>query len=145
LALGLHCCAWAFSSCGEQGLPFVGVCGLLTVVASLVREQPLGAWASVVAAHRLSSCGAQALVALWHVESSWTGNQTRVPYIGRQILIHCTTREVQDEALSISFSTLQFSKHTQTHILSSMFPCFPYILILVKMILNFYIVMTMQI
>ena len=37
-ALGLCCCAQAFSSCGEQGLLFVAVCGLLTVVASLVVE-----------------------------------------------------------------------------------------------------------
>ena len=28
--------AWAFSSCGEQGLLFVAVCGLLIEVASLV-------------------------------------------------------------------------------------------------------------
>ena len=32
-ALGLHCCAWAFSSCGEQGLFFVAVCGLLRAQA----------------------------------------------------------------------------------------------------------------
>ena len=34
--LGLHCCARAFPSCGEQGLLFVAVHRLLTVVASLV-------------------------------------------------------------------------------------------------------------
>ena len=39
--LGHHCCAWAFSSCGEQGLLFVAVCRLLTVVASLVVEHRL--------------------------------------------------------------------------------------------------------
>ena len=37
-ALGLHCCARAFSSCGEQGLLFVAVHRLLIVVASLVAE-----------------------------------------------------------------------------------------------------------
>ena len=37
-ALGLHCGVWAFSSCGEQGLLFVAVRRLLTVVASLVEE-----------------------------------------------------------------------------------------------------------
>ena len=36
--LGLRCCAWAFSSCGEQGLLFVAVRGLLIAVASLVAE-----------------------------------------------------------------------------------------------------------
>ena len=37
-ALGLHCCAWVFSSCGEQGLLFVAVRGLLIAVAPLVAE-----------------------------------------------------------------------------------------------------------
>ena len=37
-ALGLHCCTWAFSSCSEQGLFSVAVCGLLIAVASLVAE-----------------------------------------------------------------------------------------------------------
>ena len=40
-ALGLHCCARAFSSCGERGLLFVAVRGLLIVVASLVAEHRL--------------------------------------------------------------------------------------------------------
>ena len=40
-ALGLHCCARAFSSCGERGLLFVAVQGLLIVVASLFAEQGL--------------------------------------------------------------------------------------------------------
>ena len=39
--LGLRCCARAFSSCGEQGLLFVAVCGLLIAVASLVAEHGL--------------------------------------------------------------------------------------------------------
>ena len=53
-ALGLHCCAWAFSSCGERGL-------LLAVMASLVMEHGLlGVRASVVVAYGLScsmACG----------------------------------------------------------------------------------------
>ena len=40
-ALGLHCCAQAFSSCGEQGLLFVAVRRLLIAVASLVVEHGL--------------------------------------------------------------------------------------------------------
>ena len=32
-ALGLHCCVWVFSSCGEWGLLFVVVCGLLIALA----------------------------------------------------------------------------------------------------------------
>ena len=39
--LGLHCCARAFSSCGEWGLLFVAVCRLLIAVASLVAEHGL--------------------------------------------------------------------------------------------------------
>ena len=34
------------------------------------------------------------LVAPWHVGSSWTSVQTRVPCTGRRVLNHCTTREV---------------------------------------------------
>ena len=40
-ALGLPCCAQAFSSCGKQGLLFVVVRGLLIAVASLVAEHGL--------------------------------------------------------------------------------------------------------
>ena len=39
--LGLRCYAWAFSSCGEWGLLFVVVRGLLIAVASLVAEHGL--------------------------------------------------------------------------------------------------------
>ena len=40
-ALGLRCCARAFSSCGERGLLFVAVRRLLIAVASLVVEHGL--------------------------------------------------------------------------------------------------------
>ena len=40
-ALGLRCCAWAFSSCSGQGLFFVAMCRLLIAVASLVAEHGL--------------------------------------------------------------------------------------------------------
>ena len=39
--LGLCCCTRAFSSCGELGLLFVAVHGLLTGMASLVAEHGL--------------------------------------------------------------------------------------------------------
>ena len=73
---------WAFSSRSELGL--LSGCGV---------------WVSRAGGF---SCGAQALgtwalaAALWHVESSQTRDQTCVPCIGRPILIHWTTREVQD-------------------------------------------------
>ena len=40
-ALGLRCCAWAFSCCGERGILFVAVHRLLIAVASLVAEHGL--------------------------------------------------------------------------------------------------------
>ena len=43
----LRCCAQAFSSCGEQGLLFIAVRGLLIVVVSLVAD------------HGLQTCGLQ--------------------------------------------------------------------------------------
>ena len=53
---------WAFFSCGERGLLFVVVRGLLIVVASLCfRAWALGAWASIAVVHGLSSCASQAL------------------------------------------------------------------------------------
>ena len=53
-ALGLHCCARAPSSCGEQGLLLVAVHGLLILAASLrCRAQALGRV-------DLSSCSTQA-------------------------------------------------------------------------------------
>ena len=60
VALGLHCCRWAFSSCGEQGLLFLGVRGLLTVEAS----QSTGCRHTAV-----SSCGTQAqlLGGMWNL------------------------------------------------------------------------------
>ena len=39
--LGLRCCARGLSSCGEQGLLFIAVRGLLVAVASLVAEHRL--------------------------------------------------------------------------------------------------------
>ena len=39
--LGFRCCMWAFSRCGERGLLFVAVRGLLIAVASLVAEHGL--------------------------------------------------------------------------------------------------------
>ena len=49
--LGRRCHAWAFSSCGEQGLLFVAVRGLLIAVAFLVVEH---------GAAGFSSCGTRA-------------------------------------------------------------------------------------
>ena len=52
-ALGLRCCAQAFSSCSERGLLFIAVHGLLIAVASHCGAQALGARSSVVVARGL--------------------------------------------------------------------------------------------
>ena len=98
VALGLCCCARAFSSCGERGLLFVVVHRVFPAVASPVAEHGLQArglkqlWltGSRAQAQQLWSTG---LVAPLHVGSSRTRARTRVPCIGRQILNHCATRE----------------------------------------------------
>ena len=105
-ALGLCCCVRAFSSCGERGLLFVAVRGLLIAGSSLVAEHGLQVCRlSLVVAHGLQQlwlAGSRAqaqqlwctgLVALWHVGSSRTRAQTIVPCIGRWILNQCTMRE----------------------------------------------------
>ena len=68
-ALGLHCCARAFSSYGERGLLFVVVCGLLIAVASLTAACGLSSCGSWALEHSLSSCGAWAslLHGMWHL------------------------------------------------------------------------------
>ena len=58
----LRCCAWAFSSCGEWGLLFIVVCGLLIAVASLVVKHRLQVRGlQQLAARKLRSCGSRAL------------------------------------------------------------------------------------
>ena len=64
-ALGLHCCEWDFSSCGEWGLLFIAVLRLLIAVASFIVEhglkgrglQQLWHAGSVVVARELQSTG----------------------------------------------------------------------------------------
>ena len=61
-ALGLHCCAWAFSSCGERGATLrCGVWASHYGGFSCCGAWALGMWASVVVARGLSSCGSRAL------------------------------------------------------------------------------------
>ena len=59
--LGLRCCAWAFSNCSKQELLFIGVWASHCGGFSCCRARALGAWASVVVACGLSSCGSRAL------------------------------------------------------------------------------------
>ena len=102
--LGLHCCEQVLCSCESAHYSLVTVRRFLVAVSSLIAEHKLkGVLASVVGIHghsncdsqplrcRLCTCGAQAP---WHVGSFQIRDWTCVPYIDRQILIHCTTREV---------------------------------------------------
>ena len=49
------------------------------------------------------------LVAVRHVESSHTMDRTRVPCVGRRILLHCATREVQMLSFKPTFSLSSFT------------------------------------
>ena len=83
--LGLSCFEQAFSSGAERGF-------------ACCRAQVLGPRASVVAASGPSSCGTRAWLprGMWDLPGPviWT----RVPCIVRQLLIHRTTREVQNSS-----------------------------------------------
>ena len=63
-------------------LRLVVVLGLLILMASLVAE------------HGLQGARVSEVVALQHVESSWSRDRTLVPWIGRWIPNHWATREV---------------------------------------------------
>ena len=66
VVLDLHCCVSVLSSCCKQGLCLLQSTG--------------------------SRC--TGLASLWHEESSQTRDQTRVPCIGRQLLIYSTTQAI---------------------------------------------------
>ena len=66
-ALGLHRWAWAFSSCGERGLHFVSVHGLLLLRSTGPRRASFSSCGSRALERRLSSCGACA----WLLHGMW--------------------------------------------------------------------------
>ena len=75
-ALGLCCFVWT-SHC--EGFSYCAA-------------QALGTRASEVAAHELSSCGVLLLCSMQNLPGP--GIEPMSPALGRQILIHCTTREI---------------------------------------------------
>ena len=88
IAWGLHCCAWAFSGCGDRELlpsrgAWVSHCG----VFSCGRARAVGMGAQQL--WHTGSADPQ------HVGSPRTRDWTRVPCIHRRILNQWTTREVQ--------------------------------------------------
>ena len=90
--LKIYSFIFGYTSCSEQGLLFIEVwrlhCGWLLLLRS-PNSRHSGFCSCCVWAQELWHMG---LVALKHVESSQNRDPTHVPCIGRQILIHCTTR-----------------------------------------------------
>ena len=83
--MGLCCCLWAFFGCTERRfLSSCGVWGFHCGGFSCCGTQARG----------LLYLWCQGLTAQWHVESSPTRDRTHVPWIGRWMLNHCTTKEV---------------------------------------------------
>ena len=117
-ALGLRCCVWAFSSCGERSYSSLWCTGfsvwwllLLRSTGSRrvgftscgTRAQQLWLTGSRVQAQQLWCTG---LAAPRHVGSFRTRARTRVPCTGRWILNHCATWEAHICVLKwVSFST----------------------------------------
>ena len=103
-ALGLRCCTQAFASCGERGLLFIAARGLPIAVAPHVKHgllarglQSLWHAGSVVVVHGFS-CSTACGIFL-------DQGSNPCPCIGRQILNHCTTREVPPALLFIFFNS----------------------------------------
>ena len=91
VVLGLRCCVQAFSSCSHSSLWCMGFSlqWLLLWPSMSCRSQGFSSLSTQ--AQLLWGTG---LVASWPMESSQIRDQTCVPSISRQTLIHCTTREV---------------------------------------------------
>ena len=102
--LGLCCCRRAFPSSAGFSLWWP------LLLPSEASGHPGFRCSSRAAADHWSVVGHTGLVALLHVGSSWTRNQTCVPWIVGAILNHWTTRE----ALQRLFITQHFMEDTFT-------------------------------
>ena len=115
-ALGFSCFVRAFSSSGKQGLLFVAACRLQQ--SWLMGSR---AW--------LQQLWHMGLVALWHVGSFWTRDQSLVLCTGRRIPIHCATREVPFICFKLSVKLahlLALYFHLDTHALE---PCLSHLVL----------------
>ena len=117
--LSLCCCTQVFPGSGKRGL--LSSCGEW---ASHRRGFfCCWAWAPGTWAQLLWHMG---LVAGWHVESSRTRGRTRVPCIGRRVLNHWTTWEVQGcYSLLLPFLFTDISARRPLHFLFHLGMCFP--------------------
>ena len=99
VVLDLRWCMWAFSIIATRGdYSRVAVPGLLIVVASLLHNTSCTHMSFCGCSTRAQQLWPLGLVAPRPVESSWTRGSTCVPCSDRWILIHCTTREVQQSS-----------------------------------------------
>ena len=85
-SLSPRCYVRAFSSCGKWGL-FQLRCAGFSLQWLLLQSRISGAWAQYL--------WLMCLVALQHVQSSWSRDQTCVAFTGSWILNHWTTKEVK--------------------------------------------------
>ena len=86
-ALGLCCCARAFSICGEQGL-------LFNAMQQVSSRWLFSLWSMGSRHTGFSGCSTQAQLFLSVWDLPQTRDRTRVPCIGRRMLINGATREV---------------------------------------------------
>ena len=103
-ALGLHCCAWSFSTGGEQGLLFAAVHRFLIAVASFVEEHRLRRSGSIVVAHKLSCPTAHGV---------FPNQELNLHLLHcRRVLYHCTTAD----ALLVFLRSVKASFSFKTHL-----------------------------
>ena len=127
--LGLCCCTQVFSRCGERGLLFIVVRGLLIAVASLIAEHRLQAhrlqqlqhvgsavgacrlssYGSQALEHRLSSCGtrAQLLGSMWDLPRP--GIKPMSPALAGRFLTTVPTAKSWDRLFEREFDSMKFS------------------------------------
>ena len=100
---------WIFSSCSEQGLLQLQWQASCCSGFSCCRAQAVGPQASAVAVPRLSSTGsiamAHRLVALWHVGSSWTRDQTWIELVSPTLAGGFSTTEPPGKPLNLLLYT----------------------------------------
>ena len=114
---------YIYIGCIGYPLLYAGILYLQQAGATLVVVCRLLAWCLLLLGNRAlrhtcsSSCDAQ--VSPWHVESSWTRDQTYVPCIGRWILNHWPSREVQTLLRILFFMVKHYTSPRNKTIISN--------------------------
>ena len=102
-ALGLCCCVWTSLAVAIGGYSLGVVLRFFSLPWLLLLQSMSSGYSG------FSSCGSQAWLPLWHVDSSWTRDRTYVPCNGRWTLNHCTTRKSLGQFLKPQLSCLGLS------------------------------------